>query len=155
MDAQHPPLLKGFPDGHRAPIPLIPAPALPFVALILGIVPCTVVFLGMAGLLRRPKLMALAMALGAVGLLLPLPFLVLGPDTNWALAGTVIRILAAALGLAMYRLIEKPLIGHSYLGGTLTSMSFVCLPAMALSWVLPWSVRVWMEMPLLAVMAEP
>lgn len=147
------PFLRRVLDGRRSPIPLLQPVAYVYLALMLGIVPTAVVAAVSFIAVRRFWLFWLAVLVGVVGFATPGVVLAVWTDVteNLALAILVMRLVAVALGYLLYRAMNGPVRGHMVLQGNTVSLLMAILPAFAWQLLAPWSIRVWAELPLIAL----
>lgn len=146
------------PDGRVAPIPMVPAVAYIYLALMVGIVPTSGLLVVMALALRRPVLGFGGLLVGGVGFLAPLvPVVTLnivGGDMQASLPFSMfaMRLMAVGLGYALYRFARPYVRGHLFLGGQQIGLMMLIGPAIAAVFLLPWPIKAWMQFPILMLL---
>lgn len=151
------PQLDGVADGVLAPVPMLPAVATVYLALLIGIVPTAAVCGVFMGLARSLRGFTGAVVVGGVGFLAPLvPLFVLsllGPDPDLRVFFLVVRILSVAFGFMLYKIAAPVVRGHSVLDGKEIPLILVIVPAFGLLFAAPGTVLLTLQAPVLALIA--
>ena len=149
------PLLQRVPDARRAPFPLLPPLAYPYLGVLFGPWLPSLLAIVSAFTLRRWRTSALGAGLATVGVLSFVPIALLfrgefGPEQA-AVLWFATRIVSAGLGVVLYRVMGPHSRGHRFLGGRELPLNQVVLGGFAISFLLPGPVRAALLVPLAMV----
>jgi hypothetical protein len=140
LDAPLEPLLRRYPDGRKATVPLLEAVLLPFVALMFGTPAAAALAAYNAIAIRRWGLAAAAIALGIAGWLgFAWIIFAAAAHRQWNIQMVVVagRALHLVLGGVLYLQQRRTVHGHQFLGGSVVPLRASYLLAFGLQFVIP------------------
>ncbi len=138
--APYEPVLEGMPDARQAPIPLLSPVFLAYIALILGAPVAAACAAFDAAVLRRGRLAAAMLAVGAASwfAFMPIVKLLVGAGLgDLSMVLTLMRLFAIGVGVALAVKLAPHFRGHMVLGGVEVPLMHCVVAGYALALFLP------------------